>query len=187
MKTPILLTSALILSLASAPLYARHGHDDYYNDGNVFYDKAKVINVKPMMEVVQVPVSSRECWTDEVEYQGRRSNPNAGMVAGGIIAVFLATSLGRAIGIAVSPPWPAPFSAAPSVVMWQASNKPSPMSPRSEPVVQPINIMKKNACRLSGNLPLSRPYLYPRNGATTGQVCSRPGGPGSPGLIRWGR
>ena len=95
MKMPILLTSALILSLASASLYARHGHDDYYNDGNVFYDKAKVINVKPMMEVVQVPVSSRECWTDEVEYPGRRSNPNAGMVAGGIIGGVLGNQLGK--------------------------------------------------------------------------------------------
>lgn len=95
MKTPILLTSALILSLASAPLYARHGHDDYYADGNVFYDKAKVINVKPLMEIVQVPVSSRECWTDEVEYSGRRSNPNAGMVAGGIIGGVLGNQLGK--------------------------------------------------------------------------------------------
>lgn len=95
MKTPILLTSALILSLASAPLYARHGHDDYYPDGNVFYDKAKVINVKPLMEVVQVPVSSRECWTDEVEYSGRRSDPNAGMVVGGIIGGVLGNQLGK--------------------------------------------------------------------------------------------
>lgn len=95
MKTPILTTSALILSLASAPLYARHGQDDYYRDGNVFYDKAKVVNVQPMMEVVQVPVSSRECWTDEVEYQGRRSNPNGGMVAGGLIGGILANQIGK--------------------------------------------------------------------------------------------
>lgn len=95
MKTPILMTSALILSLASAPLYARHGQDDYYSDGNVFYDKAKVVNVQPMMEVVQVPVSSRECWTDEVEYQGRRSNPNGGMVAGGLIGGILANQIGK--------------------------------------------------------------------------------------------
>ena len=95
MKTPIVLTSALILSLVSAPLYARHGHDDDYNNGNVFYDKARVINVKPLMEVVQVPVSSRECWTDEVEYQGRRSNPNAGMVAGGIIGAVLGNQVGK--------------------------------------------------------------------------------------------
>ena len=95
MKTPILLTSALILGLASTPVYARHGHDDYYADANVFYDKAKVINVKPLMEVVQVPVSSRECCTDEVEYSGRRSDPNAGMVVGGIIGGVLGNQLGK--------------------------------------------------------------------------------------------
>jgi len=98
MKTPILLTAALVLSLASSPLYARHGQGEYdndYNDGSVFYDKAKVINIKPMMEVVQVPVSSRECWTDEVEYEGRRSNPNGGMVAGGIIGGVLGNQIGK--------------------------------------------------------------------------------------------
>ena len=95
MKTPIFLTSALILGLASAPLYARHGHDDYYAEGDVFYDKAKVIDVKPLMEVVQVPVSSRECWTDEVEYSGRRSDPNASMVVGGIIGGVLGNQLGK--------------------------------------------------------------------------------------------
>jgi uncharacterized protein YcfJ len=95
MKTKLLLTSALLMSLASAPLYARHGQADYYSDSDVFYDKAKVIDVKPMMEVVQVPVHSRECWTDEVEYSGRRSDPNAGMVAGGIIGGVLGNQLGK--------------------------------------------------------------------------------------------
>ena len=95
MKTKLLLTSALLISLASAPLHARHGPADYYSDTDMFYDKAKVIDVKPLMEVVQVPVSSRECWTDEVEYSGRRSNPNAGMVAGGIIGGVLGNQLGK--------------------------------------------------------------------------------------------
>ncbi len=95
MRTPILLTSALILSLASTPLSARHGYDDDFHDDQVFYDKAKVIDVKPVMEVVQVPVSSRECWTDEVEYRGRGGNPNAGMVAGGIIGGVLGNQLGK--------------------------------------------------------------------------------------------
>ncbi len=95
MKTPLFVSTALVLSLASAPSFARHGHDDYYSDGNVFYDKAKVIDVKPMLEVVQVPVSSRECWTDEVEHPGRRSDPNAGMVAGGIIGGVLGNQLGK--------------------------------------------------------------------------------------------
>jgi len=95
MKTRLLLTSALLLSLASTPLYARHGEADYYTDSNVFYDKARVIDVKPMMEVVQVPVQDRECWTDEVEYPARRSNPDAGMVAGGIIGGVLGHTLGK--------------------------------------------------------------------------------------------
>ena len=95
MKTKLLLTSALLMSLASAPLYARHGEADYYTENDVFYDKARVIDVKPMMEVVQVPVQNRECWTDEVTYPGRRSNPNAGMVAGGIIGGVLGNQLGK--------------------------------------------------------------------------------------------
>lgn len=95
MQTKRLVTFILLMGLVTTPLYARHGQDDYYSDGNVFYDKAKVIDVKPLMEVVQVPVESRECWTDEVEYPGRRSDPNAGMVAGGIIGGVLGHTLGK--------------------------------------------------------------------------------------------
>jgi len=95
MKTKLLLTSALLMSLVSTPLYARHGQIDEYGDNDVFYDKAKVIDVKPLMEVVQVPVQDRECWTDEVEYPARRGNPDAGMVAGGIIGGVLGHTLGK--------------------------------------------------------------------------------------------
>jgi uncharacterized protein YcfJ len=95
MQTKRLVTFILLMGLVTTPLYARHEQDDYYRDGNVFYDKAKVIDVKPLMEVVQVPVESRECWTDEVEYPGRRSDPNAGMVAGGIIGGVLGHTLGK--------------------------------------------------------------------------------------------
>jgi uncharacterized protein YcfJ len=95
MQTKRLLTTALLMGLVSTPLYAGHGQAEYYDAGDVFYDKARVIDVKPLMEVVQVPVSSRECWTDEVEYPGRRSNPNAGMVAGGIIGGVLGHTLGK--------------------------------------------------------------------------------------------
>ena len=95
MKTRQVITFALLMGLVTTPLYARHGQTEYDSDHNVFYDKAKVIDVKPMMEVVQIPVDSRECWTEEVEYPARRSDPNAGMVAGGIIGGVVGHTLGK--------------------------------------------------------------------------------------------
>ncbi len=87
-----LLLIPLIMSLASAPLYAG-GH----NRHGGFRDKARVIDVTPIMTTVEVPVESRECWTEEV--RGTRSgNSGAGMVVGSIIGGVLGHQIGRGEG-----------------------------------------------------------------------------------------
>lgn len=87
-----LLLIPFILGLASAPLYA----GDYGRHGG-FRDKARVVDVSPIMEIVEVPTESRECWTEEV-YGTRRGNSGAGMVVGSIIGGVIGHQIGRGDG-----------------------------------------------------------------------------------------
>jgi len=91
-----ILAGVLCTALA-APVYAGHREDNDYA-GNVFYDKARVTQVRELKERVQVPVNHEECWSEEVEHRGRRGNPDAGMIAGGILGGVLGNQIGRGRG-----------------------------------------------------------------------------------------
>lgn len=82
----------LIMGLASAPLYAK----DHDRHGG-FRDKARVVDVAPIMEIVEVPTESRECWTEEV-HGTRRGSSGAGMVVGGIIGGVIGHQIGHGEG-----------------------------------------------------------------------------------------
>ena len=89
MKTRILAIIALA-GFAALPAQA-----DRYAEpaGQAFHDRARVIDVKPLKEIVRVPVTDRECWTEETVHPARR-NP-AGIIAGGIIGGVVGNSLGH--------------------------------------------------------------------------------------------
>lgn len=84
-----LLLIPYILGFASAPIYA----GDYGHHGG-FQDKARVVDVSPIMEIVEVPTERRECWTEEVHGR-RRADSGAGMVVGGIIGGVIGHQIGR--------------------------------------------------------------------------------------------
>ena len=89
MKTRILAILALS-GLVSLPALA----DGYpAAAGAAFHDRARVVDVKPLKEIVRVPVTDRECWTEETVRPARRSP--AGIVAGGIIGGVVGNSLGH--------------------------------------------------------------------------------------------
>lgn len=85
-----LLVMPLLLGLASSPLYA----GEYNRYG--FRDKARVVDVTPLYETVEVPTERHECWTEEV--QGARSGSGAGMVVGSIIGGVIGNQIGRGDG-----------------------------------------------------------------------------------------
>lgn len=86
-----LLLIPLMMGLASAPLYAGE-----YNRHGGFRDKARVVDVTPIYEVVEVPTERRECWTEEVH--GTRRGSGVGMVAGSIIGGVVGNQIGRGDG-----------------------------------------------------------------------------------------
>ena len=84
-------TSAFLLlgALLALPVHA----DPYPRGAGVFEDRARVVEVKPLKEIVRVPVTDRECWTEEVTHAPRRTP--AGVIAGGIIGGAVGNAMGR--------------------------------------------------------------------------------------------
>lgn len=87
-----LLLIPLLSALASAPLQAMG-----YGPHGGFHDKARVVDVRPIIEIVEVPNERRECWTEEV-YGSRSRNAGAGMIVGGIIGGVIGNQIGRGDG-----------------------------------------------------------------------------------------
>lgn len=90
-------TVSLFLALSlglGGPAMAGHGYG--YDDG-AFYDRAKVVNVQPIREIVRVPVAHRECWTERVPHQVRNTGDHTkgtlmGAIIGGVVGHQLAKS-----------------------------------------------------------------------------------------------
>jgi uncharacterized protein YcfJ len=91
MNKPLLLIPVM-MGLASSPLSAMG-----YGPHGGFRDKAKVVDVRPIIEIVEVPNERRECWTEEV-YGSRSRNSGAGMIVGGIIGGVIGNQIGRGDG-----------------------------------------------------------------------------------------
>jgi uncharacterized protein YcfJ len=90
----------LLVGLVSTPLYAGYPRHEP-GEQEIFYDKARVINVKPIVEIVEVPVEDRECWTEEVTGTRHRNNSGAGHQVGRGDGKKVATVAGTIIGAAV--------------------------------------------------------------------------------------
>ncbi|OOZ40456.1 hypothetical protein BOW53_07750 [Solemya pervernicosa gill symbiont] len=109
MKSSHTITSALILALTAAPIYAGHGNynDRYDRDygrstHKSFTDRARVIDVDPILQTVRVPTRhrhNRNCWEEEVHHSGRSDvAPGAGLIAGSIIGGVIGNQVGKGKG-----------------------------------------------------------------------------------------
>lgn len=96
MKKQILMIP-LLLAVVSAPLHAGHNRHGGA-EREMFHDKARVVDVKPIVEIVEVPTEHRECWSEEVSGTRQRNNAGAGMVVGSIIGGVLGHQVGRGDG-----------------------------------------------------------------------------------------
>ena len=91
MKTRILLTS-----LALAGLAVGGAAQAYDRPGGVFYDQARVVDVRPIKEIVRVASPREECWTEPVRHV-HRTGPDTGTYAltGTIIGGVLGHQIGK--------------------------------------------------------------------------------------------
>jgi len=118
MNKSTLIATALITSLASAPLFAghgrdhnRHGHgyDRYSNYDNShrgrhnrsFTARARVVDVEPILRIVRVPDRHRRCWDEQVQHSGHNGDDvsrGEGLIAGGIIGGVIGNQVGKGEG-----------------------------------------------------------------------------------------
>lgn len=89
----------LILGLASTPLAARPMHLNSTPPSH--YAKAQVVEVKPIIEVVQIPTERRECWTEEVSGT-RTRHSHSGTLVGGILGGVIGHHIGKGDGAATA-------------------------------------------------------------------------------------
>jgi uncharacterized protein YcfJ len=97
MKTKTLILP-LLLVLASAQLYAGHGHKQGHHKKHhgpqSAVIKARVTGVEPIVEVVEIPQQRRECW-DEVVSGSTTHHSNDGMLVGAIIGGVIGHNIGN--------------------------------------------------------------------------------------------
>lgn len=89
MKSAKTLIAALFLGAAvvATPALAGHGR----------YDRARVVDVRPIYEVVRVPSTERECWRETVEHRdgGDGARTVVGAIIGGVVGHQLAKGSDR--------------------------------------------------------------------------------------------
>ena len=65
--------------------------------GEVYRDKAKVTNVQPIVEVVEIARPEERCWDERVRHPGRPRS-YTGTIAGGIVGGVVGNQFGRGSG-----------------------------------------------------------------------------------------
>ena len=88
------ITTAIIgiMMFTSGAALAGHRYD---SDRNVYFDRAKVINVEPIYTTVRVSVPQEECYQEEVRTPVYNNHSNGTAVVGGVIGGLVGHQLGH--------------------------------------------------------------------------------------------
>jgi uncharacterized protein YcfJ len=86
----------VLIPLALATLTLGSAAQAYDRPGGVFYDEARVVDVRPVKELVRVAAPQEECWTEPVRHV-HRSGPDTGTYAltGTLIGGVLGNQIGK--------------------------------------------------------------------------------------------
>jgi len=88
----------LIASLSAAAILATSGaHAGTHASG--FTDRARVVDVEPIIRTVRIEHPRRECWDEEVRHsaQNHHDHSTGGMIVGGVVGGLVGHTLGRRI------------------------------------------------------------------------------------------
>ncbi len=88
-----------VLSLTLAGMAMGGAAQAYDRPSGVFYDQARVVDVRPVIEVVRVAAPGQECWTEPVRHV-QQTGPDTGMytLTGTIIGGVLGNQIGKGNG-----------------------------------------------------------------------------------------
>jgi uncharacterized protein YcfJ len=103
MKRIVTVTAAAAIALTASMSAQAGGHR--HSDADTYYVWAKVVDVEPIVHLVQVSTPKRVCWDERVrhvDHGGYRDRSTTPVVVGGIIGGVLGNRIvdGRARGVA---------------------------------------------------------------------------------------
>ena len=103
MRRIVTVTAAAAIALTASLAAQAGGHR--YSDGDAYYVWAKVVDVEPIVHLVQVSTPKQVCWDERVrhvDHGGYRDRSATPVVVGGIIGGVLGNRIvdGRARGVA---------------------------------------------------------------------------------------
>lgn len=81
-----------IMLLTSGMALAGHRYDE---DRNIYFDRAKVVNVEPIYTTVRVSRPREECYEDEVRTPVYNNHSNGTAIVGGVIGGLVGNKLGH--------------------------------------------------------------------------------------------
>ena len=89
-----IITSTMIgiIMLGSGAAFAGHHYD---TDSDVYFDKAKVIQVEPIYTTVRVSIPQEECYQEQVRTPVYNNHSNGTAVVGGVIGGLVGHQLGH--------------------------------------------------------------------------------------------
>ncbi len=96
MKAKWVIAAGVVAGILALPVQASHeDYDDDTAQSEVFFERARVVDVRPIIELVRVPAEHRECWTEHAERGRYRTDPGAAIVVGGVIGGVVGHEIGR--------------------------------------------------------------------------------------------
>ncbi len=91
-----ILAIGLMAAMAGSGTASAFDHDG--RDGHVYFDRARVVNVRPIYRTVQVEHPRRECRDERVVYRHRGYNSSTPVVLGGVIGGAIGNTMGKGNG-----------------------------------------------------------------------------------------
>ena len=95
MRLQTIAITLVVSTVVVTPAWAGHG---YHGGEPVFFDKARVVDVVPIRELVRVDTPRRECWQDEVERTHHHGETATYTLIGTIIGGVVGNQFGKGKG-----------------------------------------------------------------------------------------
>ena len=88
-----------VLSIAGLIFSTTASASDRYSENNSFTDRARVVNIEPVVRYIKVTSPQRECYKEPVTYTHAHDNNAAGKtILGGIIGAAIGNNIGHGRG-----------------------------------------------------------------------------------------
>jgi len=95
-----LISIVTVIAISTTTSIANAKHNEHNIENNYFYSTAKVINIDPIINTVEVTTPRRECWEEEITRPVYTHNHNntGNVIFGGLVGGIVGNQFGRGRG-----------------------------------------------------------------------------------------